>query len=266
MSESPGVAPFATGLYAGRVIHRRLAPRGHLFSYRVFSALLDLDELEAVDRRLRLFSVNRGNLFSFFERDHGADAPGGLKAHIEGLVRDAGIDIAGGRIFLLCYPRVLGYAFNPLSVYFCCDRAGVLRALLYEVTNTFRERHRYLFPIGAAETAPLRHACGKSLYVSPFIGMDATYRFAVVPPGERLAISIREEDAGVPVLNASFTARRTALSDRVLARFALSYFAMGFKIIGGIHWEALKLWWKGIRVHRHRAAEANGFTMVDQTD
>ncbi len=254
-----------SALYAGRVIHRRLAPCGYLFSYRVFSALLDLDDLAAMDR-LRLFSVNRFNLFSFFETDHGADEAGGLKRHIETLVCGTGIDVQGGKISLLCYPRVLGYAFNPLSVYFCNNAAGDLSALVYEVTNTFGERHRYLFAVETGAAAPLRHACAKALYVSPFIGMDATYRFAVVPPAENLAISIREEDAGTPVLNASFTARRAVLSDRTLARFALAYFAMGFKIIGGIHWEAFKLWCKGVRVHRHRATEANGFTTVDQVD
>ena len=253
-----------SALYAGQVIHRRVAPRRHLFRYQVFSALLDLDELDDVQSRLWLFSVNRFNLFSFFERDHGAETTGGLKQHIERIVCDAGIDIHGGRIALLCYPRVLGYAFNPISVYFCYDPSERLVALLYEVTNTFRERHRYLFAVDAG--TPLRHSCGKSLYVSPFIGMDATYRFAVVPPSERLAISIREEDDGIPVLSASFTAKRTPMSDRTLVRFAFSYFAMGFKIIGGIHWEALKLWGKGMRVHRHRAAAANGLTVVDQSE
>ena len=255
-----------SALYAGQVVHRRLAPRGHLFAYRVFSMLLDLDDLAEIDRRHWLFSVNRFNLYSFFECDHGAPSPGALKQHIEALVCGAGIDISGGTITLLCYPKVLGYAFNPLSVYFCHDRDGRLEALLYEVTNTFRERHRYLFRVESDKTAPLRHSCEKSLYVSPFIGMNATYQFAVVPPGDRLAIAIREEDDGAPVLNASFTARRTAISDRTLARFGLVYFGMGFKIIAGIHWEALKLWCKGVRVHRHGAAGASGLTTVDQTD
>ena len=254
-----------SALYAGQVVHRRLAPRGHLFRYKVFSALLDLEELEDMHRRLWLFSVNRFNLFSFFERDHGAESAGGLKRHIEEMVSDAGLRIRGGRIALLCYPRVLGYAFNPLSVYFCFDAADHLAALVYEVTNTFGERHRYVFAVDGAEDGPLRHACEKSLYVSPFIGMEATYRFAIVPPSQKLAISIREEEAGTPILNASFTAEKAAMSDRTLARFALRYFAMGFKIIAGIHWEALKLWRKGIRVHRHGTADTAGLTMVDQS-
>ena len=255
-----------SALYAGQVVHRRLAPKGHLFRYSVFSMLLDLDELDTLHRGLRLFSVNRFNLFSFFERDHGADAGKPLKQSIEDLVAGAGVDIAGGSISLLCYPRVLGYVFNPLSVYFCHDRDGRLAALLYEVTNTFGERHHYLFAIEDGAPRPLRHSCSKALYVSPFIGMEATYRFAIVPPRDRLAVSIREEDADGPVLNASFTARRSEITDARLARFGVSYFLMSLKIIGGIHWEALKLWRKGIRIHRHRPAAANRLSMLDQTD
>lgn len=260
------MTPLRSALYCGRVIHRRLAPRRHLFSYDVVSALIDLDELDRLDRRFRLFSVNRFNLFSFHERDHGASDGRGLKRHIEDLVCDAGTDVRGGTISLLCYPRVLGYAFNPLSVYFCHDRDGRLRALVYEVTNTFRERHSYLFAVAPGAQGPLRHVCDKALYVSPFIGMDAVYRFAVVPPADRLAIAIREDDSGTPVLNASFTAERREMADRTFARFALAYFAMGFKVIGGIHWEALRLWLKGVRVHRHHVSEANGFTVVDRAD
>lgn len=253
-----------SALYTGKVVHRRLNPSGRPFTYRVFSVLLDLDELEAVNRSFRLFSVNGANLFSFRETDHGAPRPGGLKAVIERLVGEAGIDIAGGAVRLLCYPRMLGTLFNPLSVYFCDDRSGHLAALVYEVKNTFGERHRYVFPVGGGERAPLRHACAKEMYVSPFIGMEAAYNFAIVPPGERLAVSIHETDSNGPVLNASFTASRQELSDGTFARFALSYFAMGLKIIGGIHWEAFKLWRKGVPVHRHRAAVGERPAKVDQ--
>lgn len=255
-----------SALYAGQVIHRRLAPCSHAFSYRVFSLLVDLDELDCLHNRFRLFSVNRWNLFSFFERDHGARCNGDLKRNIASLLSDAGIDIEGGSIRLLCYPRVLGYVFNPLSIYYCYRRDGRLAALLYEVTNTFRERHRYLFQIGPEDRVLHRHSCAKSLYVSPFIGMDARYRFAIVAPGDKVVVAIRESDAAGPVLNASFNADRVVMADGTLARFALRYFLMSFKIIGGIYWEAFKLWRKGLRVHSHKPRQTVGLSTVDQTD
>lgn len=253
-----------SALYTGRVVHRRLGPVAHLFRYRVLSVLLELDELDALDRRLSLFSVNRFNLFSFHERDHGPGDGRPLKEQVEAMVCGAGIDIRGGSIALLCYPRVLGYAFNPLSVYFCRDVQGRLAAVLYEVTNTFRERRHYLFPVGPEEAPPLRHGCAKTLYVSPFIGMNAAYEFTVVPPGERLAIAIRETEAGTPVLNASFTAVRETFSDGALARLACGYFALGLKVIGGIHWQAFRLWRKGLRVHRRGDAIPDPVSAVDQ--
>ena len=260
------MTPGRSALYAGAVVHRRLAPKDHLFRYSVFSLLIDLDELEEVDRRCRLFSVNRWNLFSFFERDHGDGEPGGLKAYVTRTLARAGVDGSGLKVSLLCYPRMLGYVFNPISVYFCSDAAGRHVALLYEVTNTFGERHSYLFRLEGDASAPFKHSCRKALYVSPFIEMDALYSFCVVPPGERLAVSIRETDSSGPVLNASFTGRRIALRDRVLARFGLSYFLLGVRIMAAIHWQAFRLWWKGVQVHRHKARKSKGITLVDQLD
>lgn len=255
-----------SGLYAGKVVHRRLAPRDHLFVYRVFSLLLDLDELDAADRRTRLFSINRFNLFSFFDRDHGDRSGTPLKQQIETLLKDAGVALDGGSISLLCYPRVLGYVFNPISVYFCHGSDGALRALVYEVTNTFHERHTYVFPIEAGDTAPYRHSCSKALYVSPFIGMEARYHFAIMPPGERLAVAIRETDPSGPVLNASFTAKRASLRDATLAGYGVSYLFMTAKVMAGIHWEAFKLWRKGIGIHAHRPPPAQGATIVDKPE
>ena len=255
-----------SGLYAGKVVHRRLAPKGHLFVYRVFSLLLDLDEIDIADRRTRLFSVNRFNLFSFFDRDHGDRSGAPLKGQIETLLKEAGVTLDGGSISLLCYPRVLGYVFNPISVYFCYGADGALRALIYEVTNTFHERHTYVFPVEQGDAAPFRHSCSKALYVSPFIGMEAQYNFAIMPPDERLAVAIRETDPSGPVLNASFTAKRAKLSDATLAGYGVSYLLMTVKVMAGIHWEAFKLWRKGIGIHTHRPPPARGATIVDKPE
>ena len=255
-----------SGLYAGKVVHRRLAPKDHLFVYRVFSLLLDLDELDVADRRTWLFSINRFNLFSFFERDHGDRSGAPLKRQIESLLEDAGVILDGGAISLLCYPRILGYVFNPISVYFCHGADGALKALVYEVTNTFRERHSYVFRVDAGDAAPYRHSCSKALYVSPFIGMEARYHFAIVPPAERLAVAIREIDPSGPVLNASFTAKRAMLRDTTLAGYGVSYLFMTAKVMAGIHWEAFKLWRKGVGIHSHRPPPARGATIVDKPE
>ena len=255
-----------SGLYAARVVHRRLAPKGHLFVYRVFSLLLDLDELEVAGKRTRLFSINRFNLFSFFERDHGDGSDVPLKRQVETLLADAGIPLDGGSISLLCYPRILGYVFNPLTVYFCHGSDGALKALVYEVTNTFRERHSYLFRIDEGAQAPFRHSCAKALYVSPFIAMEAQYHFAIVPPEERLAVVIRETDPDGPVLNASFTAKRARLSDAILAGYGVSYLFMTVKVMAGIHWEAFRLWRKGVGIHAHTPPPARAATIVDHPE
>lgn len=235
-----------SALYAGSVLHVRLKPRVHRLAYRIFSLLLDLDELGALDRRLRLFSLNRFNLFSFFERDHGAGTDVPLKQQVQDLLDAAGLEPDGGAVRLLTMPRLLGYAFNPLSVYFCHRRDGSLRAILYEVNNTFGQRHSYLIPVERAATAPLRQTAEKHFYVSPFMDMDLTYAFRVDPPGETLRIGILASDSEGPVLSAVHAARRRPLTDGQLGRALVAYPMLTLKVVAGIHWEALRIWAKGI--------------------
>lgn len=236
----------ASALYAGEVMHVRLKPRRHRLAYRLFSLLLDLDEIAGLDARLRLFSRNRFNVFSFHDRDYADPEAGPLKAQVERLLADAGLVPDGGAIRLLTLPRLFGYAFNPLSVYFCYRRDGALIALLYEVNNTFGQRHSYLIPVRAGEVAPLRQKAEKRFYVSPFMDMGLTYAFRITPPGEGLRIAILASDAEGPVLSAVQTATRRPLNDRQLLRVMLSYPLLTLKVIAGIHWEALWIWAKGI--------------------
>lgn len=236
----------ASALYAGDVMHVRLKPRRHRLAYRLFSLLLDLDEIAGLDARLRLFSRNRFNVFSFHDRDYADPEAGPLKAQVERLLADAGLAPDGGAIRLLTLPRLFGYAFNPLSVYFCYRRDGSLIALLYEVNNTFGQRHSYLIPVGAGEVAPLRHKAEKRFYVSPFMDMGLTYSFRITPPGQGLRIAILASDTEGPVLSAVQTATRRPLNDRQLLRVMLSYPLLTLKVIAGIHWEALWIWAKGI--------------------
>jgi len=237
-------------LYVGQVMHHRLKPVRHRFVYRVFTLLLDLDRLAETDR-LRLLSVNRPNVMSFHERDHGPRDGTPLRPWVERQLAAHGITLPGGRILLLCLPRVLGYVFNPLSLYYCYDAGGRLAAVLYEVKNTFGEQHAYVLPVDPARApdAPVRQSCAKDLYVSPFIEMAARYHFRLTPPGERLSVVIQEEVDGGPLLIASMTGRRRPLSDRELALAALRHPLMTHKVIAGIHFEALRLWGKGVALH-----------------
>lgn len=245
-----------SAIYTGEVVHARHHPRKHRLRYRVFALALDLDELPALSQGLRLFGHNRPALFSFHDRDHGTGEEGGLRRWVDARIREAGLDPAAMRVSLLCYPRILGYVFNPLSVYFCRDETGRVRLILYEVRNTFGERHTYAIPVDDADGAGIRHACDKALYVSPFLSMDCRYHFRIVPPDETVVVAISETEAEKPVLFASFSGRRRALGDAALLRLFFTYPLMTLKVTGAIHFEALRLWLKGIRTHRHRPARS----------
>ncbi|WP_029004445.1 DUF1365 domain-containing protein [Azorhizobium doebereinerae] len=243
----------ASALYAGAVIHHRLRPRVHRLNYRMFSLLLDLDEIDGLAARLRLFSRNRFNLFSFRDADYGDRSGAPLRGQVEAHLRAAGLEAAGGAIRLLTMPRILGYAFNPLSVYFCHRRDGALQAILYEVSNTFGERHGYLIPVGDPDAVPIRQTTAKCFYVSPFLDMGLTYSFRVVPPGGRVGIAIAVRDRDGLLLSAALASTRAELSDRALARAFLAFPLLTLKVIGGIHWEALRLFLKGIGLRRRPA-------------
>jgi DUF1365 family protein len=237
----------ASGIYEGWVMHRRLTPRHHRFKYRVFAMLLTLDELPALDRHLSLFKHNRRGLFSFQDRDHGDGRP--LNQWLDSLLAQAEIT-ADGRRRVLCYPRILGHVFNPLSVWFCDGMDGALKAIIYEVHNTYDERHAYVLPVGEDQSL-VRHGCPKAFYVSPFLSPDCRYQFRIRPPGDDVAITIQEEEAGAPVLNASFAGARRALTDRALLAMLLRYPLMTLKVVFAIHFEAVRLMLKGVRRHPH---------------
>ncbi len=240
------MSELCSALYVGRVSHERLRPKRHRLAYRVFSLFLDLDELDTLDRKLRLFSLNAFNLFSLRPTDYGFAESGDLRNQVESVLSAAGIDLKGGPIRLLTMPRVLGYAFNPLSVFFCHARDGALGAILYQVNNTFGQRHTYLAEARDADRAPLTHEGRKLFYVSPFLGLDMDYRFRIQPPGEIFSLDIEARDAHGPVLFAAQKLRRAPLTDASLLRVFVTYPLVTAKVIAGIHWEALLLWLKGV--------------------
>jgi DUF1365 family protein len=238
----------ASAIYAGRVLHARWRPVRHRLGYRALYLLLDLDELPELSRRLRLFSTGGFNLFGFRERDHGGGSDRPLRSYVESHLRRAGIEADGGPIRLLAMPRVLGTVFNPLSVYFCHRADGTLAAVLYEVNNTFGERHSYLIPAGTTAGGVLRQSCAKCFYVSPFLDMKLTYHFRVAPPGERASVVVQTHDSEGPILTAVFAGARAPLTDANLCRAFLRHPLLAMQVLGAIHWEALKLWRKGLRV------------------
>ncbi len=240
-----------SAIYVGSVMHRRLTPRVHRFRYRGFWLLIDLDELDELPTRLALFSRNRFNLFGMHDRDHGDGSATPLRQQIERKLSQAGIALSGGAIRLLCMPRMFGYAFNPLSIYFCAQADGSPAAIVYEVHNTFGERHSYVIPlVGGGGN---RHSCDKAFHVSPFLDMDLRYDFTVSQPEKRLTVSIRASKGGSPVMIACLAGKRRALTDWALLRLLMTMPAVTFKVTAAIHWEALRLWCKGLRIRRHRS-------------
>jgi uncharacterized protein len=253
-------AEAAAALYFGEVMHARLKPVGHRFHYRVMSLLIDLDRLDAADRQSLLFGVNRAALYSFNEADHGDRDGSSLRLYAQRRAAEHGIDLSGGLVKLLCYPRLFGYTFNPLSVYFCHRADGGLALMIYEVRNTFGEIHSYVLPVqpGEINDAGLRQAQDKLFCVSPFIDMAMRYHFRVSMPGARVKLRILETDAEGPLLAATFHGSRSDLTAASLLRALLALPLVSFKIVAAIHWEALRLWLKGARlVPRPHAAPAN---------
>ena len=239
-------------VYKGVVLHHRFRPKKHRFIYRVFSFCLDLDDLSPLDKKLRFFSVNRFNLFSFHEKDHGRGDTK-LKDHITDILDQHNYSSASSKITLLCYPRILGYVFNPLSVYFCYNKTGELQVILYEVSNTFGKRHIYLLPVEKNRSETVRHYSKKELYVSPFMPMETSYSFRLHPPEEKVSICIQQTSGSKEssekrqkILNALFTGRKENLSDTILLRLFVSHPLMTIKVITAIHWEAVRLWIKGL--------------------
>lgn len=249
-------------LYVGRVVHQRVRPKRHRLSYRVFSLCLDVDEIDRLAQTVPTFSRNRFNLLSFHDADHGAGDGTPVGTHARRLLTVAGLGHAGSRIRLLCYPRILGYVFNPLSVYFCDDAEGRLAAVIYEVNNTFRERKSYVIPVATDAPPILRQTCAKELYVSPFTPSQGRYTFNIRPPADEVLVGIVFGDAGGAVLNARFSGRRHPLTRVSLLAVLFRFPLMTLKVIGGIHIEAARLWAKGVPLVPRHVSPAYSFTVV----
>jgi DUF1365 family protein len=228
-------------------MHRRLFPVRYRFVYRVFRVLLDIDALDRLPTMMR-----RGRwpaLVRFDPADHGPRDGSPLRPWAETILAGRGIDLDGGRIRLLCFPRVLGFGFNPLSLWYCEHRDGTLRAVIAEVNNTFGEHHFYLLSDGGRPLGwPVRSASTKCFHVSPLMDLRGGYRFRLSDPAGRLSILIRQiDDDGALQLVAAETGKGTELTNASLRQALLRMPLMTFKVVAAIHWQALKIWLRGAR-------------------
>ncbi len=241
-------------VYSAEVMHQRFTTARYRFRYRIFSVLLDIDGIEQAAASTRLFSLNRFNLLSFHATDHLPPGETDLRAWAERVLAGGGIDGSRLRIRLLCFPRLLGWVFNPLSLWYCETPEGRPAAVIAEVRNTFGERHCYLLqPDDGAGDWPLRQRHAKDFHVSPFIGMQAEYAFRLSRPDERLGVLIREYEGDELMLVASQTGSRRPFDDRQLLSQVLRVPLQTLKVLAAIHWQALKIWVHGARFHRKPA-------------
>lgn len=248
-------------IYVGDVVHKRVRPRAHALRYHVFALAIDVDEIDAAATRLRWFSHNRFNLFSLWDRDHGASGGVPLGVLARQVLSEAGIDSGSiSRIELLAYPRVLGYVFNPLAVYFARDAAGALVALIYEVRNTFGDRIRYVLPAGPAVNGVHSHACAKAMPVSPFAPPTGRYDFHITPPDAQVVVGVAFRDGEGPLIKTHFRGQARPLDDTTLLRLAVRFPLLTVKVMAAIHWEALKLWLKGVPVIRRQRSPRRTMT------
>ena len=258
-----------SALYVGHVYHHRLHPQRHALRHRVYWLLLDLEELPDIGDSLSLFSHNAANLMSLHDRDHGDGTARPLRLQALDHLRAAGLDVDGVSVRLLCMPRVAGYDFNPLSVYYCSNASDQLIAMIYEVNNTYGGRHSYVIPVSghagnSADT--VRQGCDKGFYVSPFMELDLSYRFQASLPGDDVSLSVQARKNDRVVINTSLHGRRHDLNDLNIMRLAVTHPALPIKVTGAIYWHALKLWWRGFAVNQATPSTATTVTIVDPNE
>ena len=247
-------------IYTGNVVHKRFKPKIHFFKYKVFSLLIDLSEIHLLDKDLKIFSYNKFNIVSFYDKDHGPRDGSSVKNWVIDNLKKNNIDTNDIQIKLLCYPRIFGYVFNPLSVFYVYDRNLNLISILYEVKNTFGEQHTYVFKSDINNNL-VQHMCKKKFHVSPFIEMDCVYFFRLLKPGNKISVIIDQNDKEGKILYASQDGIKSEITNSNLTKSYLKHPLMTFKIILAIHFEAFKLWSKGIKFIKKKFKIKNNITV-----
>ena len=251
---------FNSCIYSGFVTHKRFKPKRHFFTYKTFSLLIDLHEIENLSKKIKFFSYNKFNILSFYNRDHGPRDGSSLVRWAKNTLTNAKIDIGSGTIKLLCYPRFFGYVFNPLSIFYCYDENSQLKAILYEVKNTFNEQHTYVFSASPSSKLIL-HRCDKKFYVSPFMEMKTFYNFRLLNPGKILNVFIKQGDSQGTLLTACQVGKKIEMTSKNLMFQFLKHPLMSFKIILAIHFEALRLWAKGVKLVKRKIKIKNNLSI-----
>ncbi|MDB9825761.1 DUF1365 domain-containing protein [Candidatus Pelagibacter sp.] len=249
-----------SSIYTGTVIHKRFKPKVHSFKYKVFSLLIDLSELDFLEKNLKLFSYNKFNILSFYSKDHGPRDGSPLKDWVINNLEKNNIETKDIQIKLLCYPRIFGYVFNPLSVFYVYNKNLDLISIFYEVKNTFGEQHTYIFKSDKNQNL-IQHVCKKKFHVSPFIEMNCIYFFRLLKPGNKISVIIDQNDKEGKILYASQDGVKSELNNYNLIKTYLKHPLMTFKIILAIHYEAFKLWTKGIKFIKKRIKIKNNTTI-----
>ena len=249
----------SSNIYIGKVVHKRFKPKEHFFKYNVFSLLIDLDELEIINNEIRIFSYNKFNLISFFDKDHGPRDGSPVKEWVLKNLETINIFNKNVKIKLLCFPRIFGYVFNPLSIFFIYDDESKLISILYEVKNTFGEQHAYVFK--TTDEKVVQNNCKKKFHVSPFIEMDCEYFFKILKPDNKLSVVIDQYDKEGKIFFASQDGQAIEFNAKNLINSFLSHPLMSFKIILAIHFEAFRLWIKGVKLIKKKFKIKNNITI-----
>ena len=247
-----------SNIYEGKVIHKRFKPKYHYFKYNVFSLFLDLDEINLIQKKIKIFSNNSFNILSFCDKDHGPRDGSNLKNWVIENLKSNNIKFENIKVKLLCYPRIFGYVFNPLSIFFVYDNHSKIIAVLYEVKNTFGEQHTYIFKV--EDENIITNSCDKKFFVSPFIEMKSKYSFRIIKPEKKLSVSIEQSDMEGKLLYASQDGVAKEINNKNMLLSYISHPLMTFKVIAAIHFEALKLWLKGVKLVKKKINLKNNIT------
>ena len=248
-----------TCIYKGLVTHQRYKKIKHNFSYKTFSILFDLSELEELHKNIDIFSFNKFNIFSFYNKDHGDRDGGNLLNWVKSQLKNYNLNYNVSKVKLLCFPRIFGYVFNPLSIFYCYEQSK-LKTIMYEVKNTFNEQHTYIFSVSDKSEIITQH-CDKKFYVSPFIEMETDYYFRLTEPKKQLRVVIKLTDKKDKILIASQCGVKREMSTKQLIINFFTYPLMTFKIISVIHFEALRLWKKGAMFQKRKIKVKNNVSL-----
>ncbi|PPR37478.1 MAG: hypothetical protein CFH26_00721 [Alphaproteobacteria bacterium MarineAlpha6_Bin4] len=231
-------------IYSGTLIHTRLKPKFHKFFYNIFYFFINIDNLDDLKKKYIFFSYNNFNIFSIYDKDHGYRNKKKIKEWIKEILKKININEKKTKVFLLSMPRIFGYAFNPLSIFFCYDLNGTLRSVIYEVKNTFGEQHCYVFKTNKnskRDNKMFSHSCKKNFHVSPFWGMDGIYNFKILNPRNRFYSSIIMKKKGKKIFQAILNCRYVKLGYKNLILILFKFPFLTIKVVLAIYFEALKI-------------------------